>query len=68
LAVLRLPLPVTLLKKALNFLPQNVLNYVAQPLRFADFFMQAYSDNNNSGGIIGVLALEGLFLLITKCK
>ena len=68
LAVLRLPLPVTLLKKALNFLPQNVLNYVAQPLRFADFFMEAYSDNNNSGGIIGVLALEGLFLLITKCK
>jgi hypothetical protein len=68
LAVLRLPLPVTLLKKALNFLPQNVLNYVAQPLRFADFFMQAYSDNDNSGGIIGVLALEGLFLLITKCK
>mmetsp|Transcript_8805 Transcript_8805/g.26135 ORF Transcript_8805/g.26135 Transcript_8805/m.26135 type:complete len:573 (-) Transcript_8805:778-2496(-) len=64
LAVLRLPLPVTSLKKALHVLPKNVLNYVSQPLRFADFFMQAYSDH--SSGIIGVLALEGLFLLITK--
>jgi hypothetical protein len=66
LAVLRLPLPSTSLKKALHILPQNVLNYVAQPLRFADFFMQAYSDHGS--GIIGVLALDGLFLLITKCK
>jgi len=64
LAVLRLPLPATSLKKALHILPQNVLNYVAQPLRFADFFMQAYSDHGS--GIIGVLALDGLFLLITK--
>jgi len=66
LAVLRLPLPVASLKKALHILPENVLNYVAQPLRFADFFMQAYSDHGS--GIIGVLALDGLFLLITKCK
>lgn len=66
LAVLRLPLPVTSLKKALNILPNSVLNYVNQPLRFADFFMQAYSDHGS--GIIGVLALDGLFLLITKCK
>lgn len=66
LAVLMLPLPVASLKKALHILPRNVLNYVAEPLRFADFFMQAYSDH--SSGIIGVLALDGLFLLITKCK
>ena len=66
LAVLRLPLPVTSLKKALHILPTSVLSYVAQPLRFADFFMQAYSDHGS--GIIGVLALDGLFLLITKCK
>lgn len=64
LAVLRLPLPVTSLKKALYILPHTVLNYVTQPLRFADFFMQAYSDHGS--GIIGVLALDGLFLLITK--
>lgn len=66
LAVLRLPLPVTSLKKALHILPTSVLSYVTQPLRFADFFMQAYSDHGS--GIIGVLALDGLFLLITKCK
>eukprot|EP00536_Pseudo-nitzschia_multiseries_P000326 jgi/Psemu1/178351/e_gw1.4.120.1 len=64
LAVLRLPLPIASLKKALHVLPQNVLNYVSQPLRFTDFFTQAYSDH--SSGIIGVLALDGLFLLITK--
>ena len=66
LAVLRLPLPLASLKKALHILPHSVLNYVAQPLRFADFFMQAYSDHGS--GIIGILALDGLFLLITKCK
>ena len=66
LAVLRLPLPMASLKKALHILPNSVLNYVNHPLRFADFFMQAYSDYGS--GIIGVLALDGLFLLITKCK
>mmetsp|Transcript_25900 Transcript_25900/g.56769 ORF Transcript_25900/g.56769 Transcript_25900/m.56769 type:complete len:622 (+) Transcript_25900:159-2024(+) len=64
LAILRLPLPPASLKKALHVLPRTVLNYVAQPLRFADFFMQAYSDHGS--GMIGVLALDGLFLLITK--
>jgi U3 small nucleolar RNA-associated protein 19 len=63
LAVLRLSLPVASLKQALQFLPENVLDYVAHPLRFSDFFMQAYSDHE---GVIGVLALDGLFLLITK--
>jgi U3 small nucleolar RNA-associated protein 19 len=70
LAVLRLPLSTPALKRALNFLPQHVLNYVNHPLRFSDFFMQAYSDNDeNTGGgsgIIGVLALDGLFQLITQ--
>lgn len=66
LAVLRLPLPMTSLKKALYILPRSVLHYVSQPLRFADFFMQAYADHGS--GIIGVLALDGLFLLITKRK
>ncbi|KAG7352518.1 CBF/Mak21 family-domain containing protein [Nitzschia inconspicua] len=63
LAVLRLPLPITSLKQALLFLPQHVLDYVSHPLRFSDFFMQAYSDHQ---GVTGVLALDGLFLLITK--
>lgn len=66
LAVLRLPLPATSLKKALHILPKTVLSYVTQPLHFADFFMQAYSDHGS--GIIGVLALDGLFILIIKSK
>jgi U3 small nucleolar RNA-associated protein 19 len=65
LAVLRLPLPLSSLKQALYFLPEKVLNYVPHPLRFADFFMQAYSDHESSG-MIGILALDGLFLLITR--
>jgi U3 small nucleolar RNA-associated protein 19 len=64
-AVLRLPLSLGCLKKALHFLPTNVLNYGRSPLRFADFFMQAYSDHDS--GVVGVLALDGLFLLITEC-
>jgi U3 small nucleolar RNA-associated protein 19 len=64
LAVLKLSLPITSLKRALQYLPTNVLGNVPIPLRFADFFMQAYSDHGS--GVVGVLALDGLFLLITQ--
>lgn len=64
LAVLKLSLPMRSLKRALQFLPQNVLETVPSPLRFTDFYMQAYSDHGS--GIIGVLALEGIFMLITE--
>lgn len=69
LSVLLLSLPVASLKRALLFLPSNkVLDCINEPLRFSDFFMRAYSDNSSGdeSNIIGVLALEGLFLLITK--
>lgn len=62
LAILKLDLPITALKKALRFLPSNVLSHVPYPLRFADFFMEAYDHN----GVVPVLALDGLFLLITS--
>ena len=64
LAVLKLDLPVLSLKRALQFLPTRVFPNVTFPLRFSDFFMQAYTDHGN--GILGVLALDGLFLLITQ--
>lgn len=64
LAILKLPLPVASLKQALQFLPDRVLDYVPNPLRFCDFFMQAYSDHGQ--GVIGIFALDGLFLLITQ--
>ena len=62
LAVLRLSLPVPTLKNALRFLPESVLPYSQNPLRFADFFMQAYDQN----GVVPILALDGLFLLMTQ--
>ena len=64
LAVLKLPLPMSHLKRALNFLPNDVLMNVPVALRFSDFFIQAYSDH--STGVIGVLALDGLFMLIME--
>lgn len=64
LAVLKLNLPLASLKRSLSFLPHYVLDYVPSPLRFADFFMQAYSDHGS--GLVGVLALDGLFELITE--
>jgi U3 small nucleolar RNA-associated protein 19 len=64
MAVLKLNLPLATLKRSLSFLPHYVLDYVPNPLRFADFFMQAYSDHGS--GLVGVLALDGLFELITE--
>jgi U3 small nucleolar RNA-associated protein 19 len=62
LAVLRLPLPVSALKHALQFLPQRVLSNVAHPLEFSDFFMSAY----NNTGVLPVFALQGLFVLMIE--
>eukprot|EP00980_Cylindrotheca_fusiformis_P017575 scaffold5517_cov135-Cylindrotheca_fusiformis.AAC.5 len=64
LAVLKLRLPIVSLKRALQFLPDNVLNSTPNPLRFCDFFMQAYSDHGQ--GVVGVFSLDGLFILITE--
>ena len=64
LAVLKLDLPVISLKRALQVLPDRVLNNVPNPLRFSDFFMQAYTDHGS--GVVGVFALDGLFLLMTE--
>ena len=62
LAVLKLPLPTPALKSALQFLPSNVIPHVPNPLLFADFFMHAYEHT----GVIGVVALDGLFTLMTE--
>ena len=62
LAILKLRLPAQCLKHALQTLPTQILPFVASPLRFADFFVQAYGDQQ--GGVIPVLALDGLFLLM----
>jgi len=64
LGVLKLPLPKSSLKRALQFLPECVLNCVPNALIFSDFFMEAYKDHGD--GVAGVFALEGLFHLITN--
>lgn len=61
-AILKLALPMQDLKHALQVLPTQVLPFVPNPLRFADFFVQAYGDHQ--GGVIPILALDGLFLLM----
>lgn len=63
LSILKLPLPKSAMKRALQFLPDHVLKFVPNPLLFSDFFMEAYNDHGN--GVAGVYALEGLFDLIT---
>lgn len=64
LSLLKLSLSTSSLKRALQFLPIHVLPNIAHPLQFSDFFMQAYNDHDT--GVIGVLALDGLFLLMTQ--
>lgn len=64
LAILKLDLTLSSLKRCLSFLHHYVLDFVPEPLRFADFFIQAYSDHGS--GIVGVLALDGIFSLITE--
>ena len=65
LSVLRLPLSAAAIRRSLRSLPVDVLPVSSQPLRFADFFMDAYS-NASTSVVIPVLSLEGLFYLMTK--
>ncbi|CAB9514083.1 Nucleolar complex protein 4 homolog [Seminavis robusta] len=82
MAILRLPLSTASLKKALPYLSQHVLPKIQQPLRFADLFIKAYrgatgsddtTPNKTASGrhqhantIIPLLALDGLFYLMTQ--
>lgn len=62
LNVLKLPLSVSLYKDVLLWLPEHVIQYMGSPLKLADFLTDSY----NQGGINSVLALDALFLLMTK--
>lgn len=74
IAMLRLPLSTSTLKKSLPFLSHHILPYVGHPLRFADLFMQAYGGASGSddatlahaNNVIPLLALDGLFYLMTQ--
>ena len=64
-AILKLALPLQDLKHALQTLPTLVLPFIPNPLRFADFFVQAYGTHgDHQGGVVPILSLDGLFLLM----
>ena len=77
MAIFRMPLSTSALKKALPFLSHSILPNVRQPIRFADLFMHAYSGASGSDDsdfavaahgstVIPLLALDGLFYLMTE--
>lgn len=62
LAFLRLPLPSDVYKKVLSQLHKRVIPFIPNPILLSDFLTNSY----NVGGLISVMALNGLFILITK--
>lgn len=62
LTFLRLPLPVMVYKKVLAQLHKTVIPNVSNPILLSDFLTDSY----NKGGVISVMALNGLYLLITQ--
>lgn len=62
LGLLRLPLPSDLLKKVLVQLHSKVMPSLANPLLLSDFLSSCL----DQGGLLGMLALNGLFTLVTK--
>lgn len=63
LSCLSLPyLPMKAHKRALQYIPKEVLPIMRNPLRLADYMTKSYK----IGGITSVLALNGLFILMTQ--
>ncbi|KAJ3093049.1 hypothetical protein HK102_010954 [Quaeritorhiza haematococci] len=59
---LRLPLPVEVFKKALSVVHSKLIPHLTQPTMLADFLTDSYA----KGGVISLLALNGLFILINQ--
>ncbi len=62
LGLLTLPLPSDLLKKVLVQLHSTVMPHIPNPLLLSDFLTQCLDE----GGLVGMLALNGIFTLVTK--
>ncbi|KAJ3671571.1 hypothetical protein LUZ60_007650 [Juncus effusus] len=62
LAILKLPLPLDLYKEVLATLHENVIPNLSNPAILCDFLTRSY----DIGGVISVMALSGLFILMTK--
>ncbi|KAG6522417.1 hypothetical protein ZIOFF_019557 [Zingiber officinale] len=63
ISFLRLPLPVDVYKQVLASLHQSIIPYMTNPSILCDFLTRSY----DIGGVISVMALNGLFILMTQC-
>uniref|UniRef100_A0ACD5UUR9 Uncharacterized protein n=1 Tax=Avena sativa TaxID=4498 RepID=A0ACD5UUR9_AVESA len=62
LAFLKLPLPLDVYKEVLATIHQNVIPSMSNPAILCDFLTRSY----DIGGVISVMALSGLFILMTQ--
>ncbi|KAK1321695.1 hypothetical protein QJS10_CPA03g02438 [Acorus calamus] len=62
ISFLRLPLPVDVYKEVLSTLHQIVIPHISNPVMLCDFLTRSY----DIGGVISVMALSGLFILMTQ--
>ncbi|KAJ8511979.1 hypothetical protein OPV22_002413 [Ensete ventricosum] len=61
ISFLKLPLPVDVYKEVLASLHQTIIPYLANPSILCDFLTRSY----DFGGVVSVMALSGLFILMT---
>ncbi|KAB7498682.1 Nucleolar complex protein 4-like protein B [Armadillidium nasatum] len=61
-AVLKMNFSFDVYKRCLIILPEKVMMHLDNPVRLTDFFMGAYVQ----GGIVSILAMHGVFVLITE--
>ncbi|CAN6236047.1 unnamed protein product [Urochloa humidicola] len=62
LSFLKLPLPLDVYKEVLASIHQNVIPSMSNPAILCDFLTRSY----DIGGVISVMALSGLFILMTQ--
>ncbi|KAG0326229.1 hypothetical protein BGZ99_009855 [Dissophora globulifera] len=62
LALLRLPFTTTIYKKTLLIVHKRIIPHLPRPTVLMDFLTDSY----NAGGAVSLLALKGLFVLITE--
>lgn len=62
IAVLRLPFSTVIYKKTLLIVHKRIIPHLPNPTVLMDFLTDSY----NAGGAVSLLALKGLFILITE--
>ncbi|KAF9148929.1 hypothetical protein BGX20_006177 [Mortierella sp. AD010] len=62
IAILKLPFTTVIYKKTLLIVHKRIIPHLPQPTVLMDFLTDSY----NAGGAVSLLALKGLFVLITE--